>query len=464
MVVSHILRTACRRSPNFIREEGAAKGASYQQVLNSFTGLYASSTKRAREMETMIDVPEDRWFTDKYWLTPYNWLEEVRKNFDLPKRVMIHEVTLREADQHPFIGLKADEKVRIAQALDELGVWSIEIAPAISDEDVRATKEITHLGLDCKTIAFVSWRKEDVDRALSCDVDGVIVDFVGNSWQGKTFFGLTPDQQIQKAVDQIQYAKKHGLFVVALPWDNYRAPIDFLEKLYKLLVNEAKADHVSISETFGFALPWTTVHLVKKVRSWIPGTPIQKHGHNDFGLATCDMIAAVCGGAEVLHTTMCSLGERAGNAATEESAVAVELLLGVDTGIDLEKLYYTAELVQDLTKFRCAPNKPIIGSNMFTTTSGWIAWMQQKCEEAGRITGLLPFKPELIGAPPRRWVFGKGTGKTLVEGKLKAMGITLTDEQLTEVTEKIKRECIIRKGAIEENAVRKIVDEVIGRK
>ena len=194
----------------------------------------------------MTEEKDERWFSDKYWLSPYNWLDEIRKDFNLPKKVMIHEVTLREADQQQFIGLKVDEKLRIAEALDELGAYSIEIAPAISDEDVKATKEIAKLGLNCKLIAFVSWRKEDVDRAIKCDVDGVIVDFVGNPWQAKTFWGLSPDEQIQKAVDQLTYAKSHGLFTIGLPWDNYRAPLDFLKKLYDGLVNDGKANHVSI--------------------------------------------------------------------------------------------------------------------------------------------------------------------------------------------------------------------------
>ncbi len=412
----------------------------------------------------MASAREEKWLTDKYWLSPYNWLDEVRSTFDLPKKVRIHEVTLREADQQPYVSLRRDEKVRIARALDELGVWSIEIAPAISRDDELATKEISGLGLKAKVIAFVSWRKEDVDLALKCDVDGVIVDFVGNPWQGKTFWGLSPEEQIQRGVDQMLYAKQHGLHVIALPWDNYRAPLDFLEKLYKRSVADGKADEVSISETYGFALPWTTVHLIKKVRSWIPGVPIQKHGHNDFGLATGDMLAAVCGGAEVLHTTMCSLGERSGNAATEEAAVAVELLLGVDTGIDLEKLHYTAELVQELTKFRVAPNKPIVGSNMFSTGSGWVVWMREKAKEAGKMTGVLPFMPELIGAPQGRYVLGKGAGKGLVEMKLREMGISTSDEQLTTITERIKEESMIRKGEVPDGEVAKIAKGVKGEK
>ena len=402
----------------------------------------------------------EKWYTEKYWLTPYNWLDEVRRDFDLPKKVRIHEVTLREADQSPYVSLRHEEKVRIAEALDELGVWSIEIAPAISKEDEIATKEIVRRGLNAKVISFVSWNKEDVDLALKCDVDGVIVDFVGNPWQGKAFWCLSPDEQIQKGVDQLLYAKQHGLYAIALPWDNYRAPLEFLEKLYKRVVADGKADEVSISETFGFALPWTTVHLIKKVRSWIPGIPIQKHGHNDFGLATADMVAAVCGGAEVLHTTMCSLGERAGNAATEEVAVALELLLGVKTGIDLGKLHYTAELAQELTKVKVAVNKPIVGSNIFRTGSGWIFWMQQKAQAAGRITAMLPFTPELVGAAGRRYVLGKGAGKGLVEAKLKEMGVSVTDEQLTTITERIKEESMTRKGEVPDREVQRIVDQV----
>ncbi|MDD1765486.1 MAG: hypothetical protein LUO84_03430, partial [Methanomassiliicoccales archaeon] len=79
----------------------------------------------------MASAGKEKWLTDKYWLSPYNWLDEVRSTFDLPKKVRIHEVTLREADQQPYVSLRRDEKVRIARALDELGVWSIEIAPAI---------------------------------------------------------------------------------------------------------------------------------------------------------------------------------------------------------------------------------------------------------------------------------------------------------------------------------------------
>jgi len=408
-----------------------------------------------------VEENRNKWFAHKYWVSPYNWLKEVRSQFDLPRKIYVHDVTLREADQHPGIALRGDEKLKIAIALDELGVGSVEIAPLISSEDENATKQIAKQGLKAKVIAFSSWRKEDVDQALKCDVDGVILDYVGNPWQAKTFWNLKPEEQIRRGVEAISYAKSHGLFVIALPWDDYRAPMDFLEKNYKACANEGKADHVTLTETFGFSLPWTTVLMTKKIKSWIPKTPIEKHGHNDFGLATADMVAAVAGGAEVVQTTMCGIGERAGNASTEEAAVAIELLLGVPTGIHLDRIYDTARLVQDLTKYRIAENKPIIGGNIFTTSSGWLAFMKGKAKEIGMPQGLVPFLPELIGAPPERFVIGKGSGRSLVASKLKQNRVNASEGEIDEITEIAKQECIIRKGTISDEQLVKIAKRVV---
>ena len=102
-----------------------------------------------------------------------------------------------------------------------------------------------------------------------------------------------------------------------MPWDDFRAPLPFLERLYKSLVYEGGADRVVIADTSGNSLPWTTTYIIRKLREWLPETPIEMHAHNEFGLAAIDMIAAVVGGASFVHTCMNGLGNRAGNAATE---------------------------------------------------------------------------------------------------------------------------------------------------
>ncbi len=122
--------------------------------------------------------------------------------------------------------------------------------------------------------------------------------------------------------------------------------MEFTERLFKTIVYEGGADHVGISDTFSFTLPWAITYVVRKLKSWLPGIPVEHHGHNDFGLSTMTMVSAVVGGAEVVHTAVNTTGERAGNAATEEVAMAIQLLLGVDAGINLNRIYPTCQTKQ----------------------------------------------------------------------------------------------------------------------
>ncbi len=413
-------------------------------------------------MEEILSKYKDKWFTDKYWVSPYNWLPEIREQFDLPSRVYIHDATIREGQQTPGVAFKVDEQVRIAQALDELGVARIEVIPMVSKEDQEATKKIMDLRPKAKVIAFTSWNKEAIDLSIKCDVDGLLIDYVGNPWQGKVFWNMKPDDIIRRGVEAITYAKEHGMYVAALVWDDFKAPLDFLEKHYKAIVNEAHVDSVTIADTYGFSLPWTTLYLVKLLKSWVPNTPIEFHIHNDFGLATAGAIAAVCGGASIIHSTMCGIGERAGNVATEEIAIALELLLGVDTGVKLEKIYETARLVQEIAKFKVGPNKPIIGANAFRVASGWIYWMINKAEKAGTPQGMLPFLPELIGLKGLTFVISKGSGGSLIRDKIKELfGIELSDEELRKVVEEVKKEASTLKSILSEYELRGILERVL---
>jgi isopropylmalate/homocitrate/citramalate synthase len=402
--------------------------------------------------------------TENYWLTEYNWQDKIRSQFHLPEKVQIHDATLREGQQTPGVVFREDEQVRIAQALDDLGVSSIEVIPMMSEEDVRATKRITSMGLNAKIYSFVSWNKKDIDLAIECGVDGVLVDYVGNPWQGKTFWGFEPEEIIKKGVEAMAYAKGHGLHVNALVWDDFKAPEDFLKQNYTSAVKEGGADTVSLADTFGFSLPWTMKDMVEKIRGWVPGTPVELHVHNDFGMATALSLSGVTGGASVVHTAMLGLGERCGNAATEEVALTLELLLGVDTGIHLDKIYETCELLQKISKFSVGQGKPLIGSGAFRFASGWICWMQKKAAEAGRMQGMLPFKPELIGRLGMEHVLGKSSGKASLKLKLDELGISVSSEEdLKKILDRVRSEGIITKGALEDSDVRRIVGKVLSK-
>ncbi len=407
-----------------------------------------------------VQEHKDKWFTDKYWVTPYNWLPEVRGQFHLPERVEIHDATIREGQQTPGVAFRKDEQLRIAEALDELGVARIEVIPMVSKEDAEAAKEIVKQRPKAKVIAFTSWQKEAIDLSLDCDVDGLLIDYIGNPWQGKAFWNMEPDEIIRKGVEAITYAKERGAFVSALVWDDFRAPMDFLEKHYKAIVNEAHVDSVTIADTYGCALPWTMYYMIRKLREWVPNTPVELHIHNDFGLATAGAVSAVCAGASVIHTTMCGIGERVGNAATEEVALALQVLLHVDAGINLERIYEVARIVQEIAKFPVGPNKPIIGENAFKVTSGWIYWMMGKAAEAGTPQGMLPFLPELIGRKGVEFVVSKGSGGSLIRDKLEELGVKLDKEELRKVVEEVKKEASILKSTLSEYELLDIVRRV----
>jgi 2-isopropylmalate synthase len=407
-------------------------------------------------------MSKEKWLTDLYWTSPHNYMEEVRSQFTLPKdgKVAIHDVTLREAEQTPGVVFRPEEKLRIARALDELGVARIETFPLVSEDDKEATKAISKLGLKAKTICLTRWERTDVDLALECGAYGVMVEAVGNPWSVKACWGYDEAELIKKIVDTVKYAKTNGLFTIAFPWDTFRAPLPFLERMYKSIVEDGGCDHVAISDTHGFSLPWTTAHIIRKIRDWVPGIPVEIHGHNNYGLATAIMLSAVIGGASVVHTAINCLGERCGNAATEEVALALELLLGLDTGIDLSKIYEVSLLVQDLSKFKVAPNKPVVGDNLFLSASGLTHFMYPKAAKAGRATAFIAFEPQLIGRDKYRFVLSKMSGQVSIKAKLEELGLTASKEEIREITERVKQEGIIRKGIVTDFVFMNIVKRV----
>jgi isopropylmalate/homocitrate/citramalate synthase len=403
--------------------------------------------------------------TDKYWITDFNYLDEVRGQFHLPERVYIHDVTLREAEQAPHVALRPDEKMRIFQALDDMGVYSVEIFPLVSPDDAALGKEMVKMPRQAKVFFLCRWHEKEVDFALEAGVDGVVIECAGNPYLNKVFFNMSEDDILNRLVRVAKYAKDHGIFTTTMPWDSFLAPLPFLERLYKSLVNDAGVDHVVIADTHGFSLPWTTTYIIGKLREWVGDTPIEMHAHNDYGLATVDMLAAVVGGASVVHTSMNALGERSGNAATEEVALDVEMLLGLDTGIKLDRLYPVARLVADLAKVPIPMNKPVTGDNQFSFESGMVIDSIERLKDTDRPFAPFICVPEMIGRKKGyNIVMGKGTGKTAVAKKLEVLGLSATKEQIAEIVQAVKSEGSIRKWSIPDDVFETIARGILQSK
>jgi len=404
------------------------------------------------------------WLTDKFWVTEFNYLEDVRKQFTLPDKVHIHDVTLREAEQAPHVVLKPDEKMRIYEALDEMGVYSVEILPIISSDDREVAKELVKMrqnGRTTRIIFLCRWDEREMDFAAEAGADGVVMECPGSPWFGQVVWGLDDSQMIERLVKVAAHAKKNNLYTSVEPWEATKTPIEFLERLYKSAANEAGVDQIIYTDTMGFGLPWTTTYMVRKIREWVPHVTVGMHAHNDYGLATAVMLAGVVGGASTIHTSINALGERAGNAATEEVVIGLELLLGVDTGVKLDQIYPVSRLVSEIAKIPIPLNKPITGDNEFTFESGMVADMTLRMSQTDRPFTTMPFSPELIGRKSYNIILGKMSGGTVIRDKLEKLGLSATKHQVSEIVERVKREAIIRKWSVPDYIFEKIAQDVL---
>ena len=400
---------------------------------------------------------------EKFWGTEFNYLDEVTKLYDLPDYVNIHDVTLREGDQTPGCVLKTEEKIELAKELDDLGVDVIEMFAMVSQDDRDALAELSKPGVlkHAKLASLSRALPGDIDAVVKCGVKRVCMEGPGNLWTNQNIIGIETEEQVIKSfVEAIKYAKNSGIEHVAVgAWDCARGTsLDFLEKFTKAIV-EAGADEVCYADTFGFTLPWTVQHIIKKYREWAgENVAISVHFHNDYGLATANSLAAVAAGASSVQVSMNGLGERFGNTPLDEVALHLALTMNVKTDIKLEKLYPVSKKLEAMSKIAIPENKPVVGERGFKMGSGLVVDMLAKAEKLNMTNSGLPFLPELVGRPPYEVVYGKGVGTNMVANFIKDMGLEATKEQSREISELIKNEALMIKGLLPEFRVKEIIN------
>ena len=400
------------------------------------------------------------WLTDMWFVSPFNYVEEVRRALKLPDKVVVHDTTLRDGEQQPGLVFTKNEKVEIAMALDEAGVDRIEAGmPAVSREDLEAVKEIAKQGLRAKVMAFSRCLKSDVDLALKCDVPGVVMELPSSKHIIHYAYRWSEEKAISRAVEAIEYAKQHGLYVTFFTIDATRAELDFFRKVVESV--HEHMDSLTIADTFGVCTPYAISYFISKVKEFV-SKPLEIHAHNDFGLAVANTIAAVASGATAVHVTVNGIGERCGNASLEETVMALKLLLGVKTNVKLEKLYELSKLVERLSRVRLPPQKPVTGDNAFRIESGIIAewWIAVRDVKP---TEVVPYLPQLVGRKGVELVLGKKSGKATVAEKLKELGVEATSEQVMKILEELKEASVRKKGPLSMDEFRELVKKVTGK-
>ena len=370
---------------------------------------------------------------NKWWVSPYNFVDEVRAGFNLPKKIEIHDATLRDGEQTPGVVFRKEHKVQIAQMLDEVGVDRIEAGmPAVSDEDFEAIKEISKLGLKARIYTFARAMNADIDKAIDCGAHGVVIEIPLGYPKLKYQFGWTWEDVVKRSFECINYAKKKNLHVVYFPYDTTRARDEDLTNVLTRIMRDSPPDSIGLVDTMGCALPEAIQYMVRKIKK-LTGLPVEIHTHNDFGMAVATELAAVTAGAEVVHGCVNGMGERTGNAAIEELMVGLHILLGIETKYRLDRIGKLCSLVRDLSGVPYASNKPIIGEENYTRESGIGVDLVMKNPLAMFATA-----PQLFGREGKV-VLGKKSGKTSITYTLEKLGIKgASDEAVTEILKEVK--------------------------
>ena len=363
----------------------------------------------------------------QYYTSPFNKEEE----YKFPKNITIYDTTLRDGEQTPGVCFSQEDKLEIARKLDQLRIHQIEAGfPIVSSREAATVKAIANEGLDAEIICLARTKKGDIDRALDCDVDGIIT-FMGTSdIHLEHKMHIKRQEALNICMKSIEYAKDHGLFVAFSAEDATRTDLDFLKRVYSKAESYG-ADRVHIADTVGAITPQGITFLIKELRK-VTDVEIAMHCHNDFGLAVINSIYGLLAGGSAVSTTVNGIGERAGNASLEELIMSLKLLYGKDLGFKTKYIQELSELVSKKTGLDIPYNKPIVGKNVFRHESG--IHVDAVIEEPLTYE---PYLPELVGQK-RQLVLGKHSGCRAVKAKLDECGFKVTNDQLCQIVKKVK--------------------------
>lgn len=347
--------------------------------------------------------------------------------------VIVKDDTIRSGANTPGVHATTEQKLRIAERLEDAGVVEAEGGYANLDENTRFVKALRQRGTKLRLGAHcglgVSDWKMHIDRAVDAGYD--IVNLVG--MQGYLMTQalhprLSGQALLDRMAETVRYSKSQGQFTaigtVAPTLENLRQSVE--------TVLEAGADRFYLYDTRGWHTPQAMAYLTRFVRDIVGDRmEIAIHCHDDFGLALANTVEAVRAGGDVVDVTLIRTGHRCGNASFEQTVVALEVLHDIRTGIKLEKLYGLCKFVEETYGLRIPPNAPIVGESMFVyggvhinalLTGAWFLWENLRAEVVGH---------------SRRVEFGPTSlrrgDESPVALKARQMGVRLDDAQLEQV-------------------------------
>ncbi|MBB6678455.1 2-isopropylmalate synthase [Cohnella lubricantis] len=360
------------------------------------------------------------------------------------RKIYVFDTTLRDGEQSPGVNLNTQEKVEIALQLEKLGVDRIEAGfPAASPGDLAAVNAVARAVKNASVMGLARSVEKDIDavyEALKGAEDPAIHIFLATSpIHRKHKLRMEKEQVLETAQRAIRYAKKHFAKVEFSAEDAGRTELDFLCQVTELAVREG-VTVVNIPDTVGYMNPQEFGNIFKTLKETVPGIEriqLSAHCHDDLGMATANSLAAILNGADQVEGTINGIGERAGNTALEEVALALATradFFGAQTTLNLKEIAKTSRLVSRLTGMVVPGNKAIVGANAFAHESG----IHQDGVLKEKTTYEI-ISPDTIGLKDSKLVLGKHSGRHAFREKLVDLGFeNLTEEQLNAAFGKFK--------------------------
>ena len=358
-------------------------------------------------------------------------------------RVIIFDTTLRDGEQSPGFSMNLGEKIRMAEALKELGVDVIEAGFAIaSPGDFESVKAIAE-SVKGPVIASLS-RAVEADILRSAEAlrpaerRRIHIVLATSPLHMRVKLRLEPDEVIDLTARSVQLARNHAEDVEWSAEDGSRSEMDFLCRCVETAIKYG-ANTINIPDTVGYALPEDMERIFTALRERVPGAEkviFSTHNHNDLGLAVANTIAAIRGGARQVECTINGIGERAGNASLEEIAMALRTrhdAIGRTSGITTPNLLRVSRLLSTITGFDVQPNKAIVGRNAFAHESGIHQHGMLRHHSTYEI-----LRPEDVGLSRSHLVLGKHSGRHAFRERVQALGFELDEPEFNRVFEEFK--------------------------
>lgn len=350
------------------------------------------------------------------------------------------DTTLRDGEQAPGVVFNLAEKIRIAELLDEIGVPELEIGtPAMGANELNDIRTLCGIGFGFKTLSWCRATNYDILCAAETGTNGVHLSFPVSPLLMQVM-DKSPEWVMTHLNKMIQFAASYFDYVTIGAQDASRAEPTFLNEFVSAAASFGAA-RIRLADTVGVLNPLSTTQLISSIRSVEPNIPLEIHAHNDLGMATANTLAAYMAGANCLSTTINGLGERAGNAAMEEVAMALQLSANVDCGLRVDKFQEASNYLSSVSKRLLSDSKPITGKLVFTHESGIHTSSLQKDRNSYQL-----INAAMLGRNEEEFVIGKHSGKATLEFFMKQAGLIFDDDFTSHLlvlvkntSEKVKR-------------------------